>query len=149
MGLPERGRSQVSLLSRRILGGKRSGTLATIALAVTLSIGLGGCGASNSVAGTSATNCIGVLEKAIAKVPSSYEVVGVREVPARKLRRLRFGASPKATLCLIGFIPKSRAGKHLPVARGTVLVLVYDEHTGAFLGSKKIERHPVRLSHLL
>lgn len=139
----------MSPLSSKKLEGKRAGILAVISLASALSIGLGGCGASNSVAGTSATNCIGVLEKAIAKVPSSYEVVGVREVPAHKLRRLRFGASPKATLCLIGFIPKSRAGKHLPVARGPVLVLVYNEHTGGFLGSKRIERHPVRLSHLL
>ncbi len=66
---------------------------------------LSGCGGSNSVAGTSASNCLASLSGAIATQPSDSAFLGMREISkeaAKRIARLeRYDAS--APLCVIGF----------------------------------------------
>lgn len=103
---------------------------------------LSGCGGSNSLAGTSASNCLASLSSAIATQPSDSEFLGMREISkaaARKFVHLkRYDSS--APLCVVGFRLENGAKKG-------ELLEVYSLDTSKRVGTIYLYRSSFNLAH--
>jgi hypothetical protein len=125
----------------------RKGTLGALVLTMVLA----GCGASNSVAGSSATNCLVPLESAIHALPVARPILGVRAIRAGSLHRLRFGARAGELLCVIGFslpIHKHSGSSKRPIRSvRPILFVVYQERTDRLLGSAVLRSSLPEIRH--
>lgn len=103
---------------------------------------LSGCGGSNSVAGTSASNCLASLSGAIATQPRDSAFLGMREISkaaAKRISRLeRYDAS--APLCVIGFRLENGSKK-------VELLEIYSLAKSKRLGTFYMDRSSFDLAH--
>ncbi len=118
--------------------------LATGTAAFSMSVAISACGGSNSVAGTSASNCVGSLTRAVATAPSGWSFIGLREISqavAKKAPDLH-NYSGNAPLCLVGFV-NGRANN----GRKSVVVEVYRLKTSSKLGEFELSKGKLRFYH--
>jgi len=110
-----------------------------LCMVLVCTMALTACGGARSVAGTSAANCVGALQRAITTVPHQDEFRGLAQVNAEGLAHLGFGQVAAGQYCVVMFLNRNLSNSH----RFVLDLYGYTEHPVAFVGHVRHDRkHP-------
>lgn len=100
---------------------------------------LASCGGARSVSGTSAANCVGALQRAIAAAPSGDSFRGLAQLNAEGLARLGFHTVAPGQYCVVMFLDRKLSNR----SRFVLDLYGYTEHPVHLVGHvRRYRRYP-------
>jgi hypothetical protein len=128
-----------------VVSSLRPKVVASVLVISTLGVALSSCGASNSTVGTSANNCLVSLAAALRSHHLGSTLVGVRLVSPEVAYRYHFTSTLlHQNVCLVGFKLSGTNGH-----RRAMAVYAYSENSANSIGVRIVERHRLRITHLI